>query len=174
MRDPGSLDLDDIAMTDIVDRLRDGTVSGAVDLSNLLLKAADYIENRCVDKDQHNAIVKQKNDEIERLRELTKNDGIEIGSYRKGTGLRGEIRAVEAENEKLRAVVEVAKETVAGKDRNTDSAGQVYVDEGSLQALQRALAALDSESGDPLRYGAESSTIKIDKPIDPTTTKEDK
>ena len=33
--------------------------------------------------------------ELEHLREITKNDGIEIGSYRDGTGLRGENRQLE-------------------------------------------------------------------------------
>ena len=34
---------------------------------------------------------------LERLTELTTNDGIEIGSYRKGTGLRGELKDKDAE-----------------------------------------------------------------------------
>ena len=44
--------------------------------------------------------------EVERLQELTANDGKEIGSYREGTGLRGENRRLEAEVERLRAMLQ--------------------------------------------------------------------
>ena len=42
-------------------------------------------------------------DRIEELEELTKNDGIEIGSYRKRTGLRGHVRKMEHRIEVLEA-----------------------------------------------------------------------
>jgi hypothetical protein len=47
--------------------------------------------------------------ENERLRELTENDGKEIGSYREGTGLRGE-------NRRLRAALEDALPCLAEHD----------------------------------------------------------
>ena len=47
--------------------------------------------------------------EIERLEALTEADGKEIGSYRKGTGLRGENRAMMDRIEQLEALLKVAK-----------------------------------------------------------------
>ena len=44
-------------------------------------------------------------DRIEELEELTKNDGIEIGSYRKRTGLRGHVRKMEHRIEVLEEVL---------------------------------------------------------------------
>jgi aspartate/tyrosine/aromatic aminotransferase len=45
-------------------------------------------------------------DEIKRLTALTEADAKEIGSYREGTGLRGEIKNKDAENERLLAALE--------------------------------------------------------------------
>jgi hypothetical protein len=53
--------------------------------------------------------IKALQTEIERLRELTENDGKEIGSYREGTGLRGE-------NRRLRAALEDALPCLAEHD----------------------------------------------------------
>ena len=70
-------------------------------------------------------------DEIERLKELTENDGKEIGSYREGTGLRGENRALEADNERLLAALEsIANNTCC---------------EGCQEAKRVALAALEQD-----------------------------
>ena len=59
-------------------------------------------------------VAKHAADRIEELEALTKADGKEIGSYRKGTGLRGEnkrlqkmLDEVEAENQRLREALEL-------------------------------------------------------------------
>ena len=47
--------------------------------------------------------------------------------------------------DKLEKVLEAANEVIEGCDRNTLSAGQVYVDEGSLRALIVAIAAAEED-----------------------------
>lgn len=54
--------------------------------------------------------------EVERLTALTEADGKEIGSYRDGTGLRGENRALEDRNLKLERVYEAAKKYIQARD----------------------------------------------------------
>jgi len=52
-------------------------------------------------------------DRIEELEELTKNDGIEIGSYRKRTGLRGHVRGLRGHVRKMEHRIEVLEEVLA-------------------------------------------------------------
>jgi hypothetical protein len=56
-------------------------------------------------------------DKNQRLRELTENDGKEIGSYREGTGLRGENQRLRAALERIEVRgIEIISERVGGSD----------------------------------------------------------
>ena len=74
--------------------------------------------------------------EVERLRELTTNDGKEIGSYREGTGLRGENRRLEVENERLRAALLHIASNICAEP------GEYY-----SEAKKIALAAIGGDDG---------------------------
>jgi hypothetical protein len=108
-------------MTDLIERLRAVYEDKYCD-QTLFNEAADRIEeleaenarllNRIAELGSYLDEEREKNEkqvrmtmdlryENERLRELTTNDKQEIGSYRKGTGLRGENRALEAQVEAL-------------------------------------------------------------------------
>ena len=51
---------------------------------------------------------------------------------------------LEAKDQRIAEFTQIARELIRNADYDTGSAGQVYVDEGSLQALGRVLASEDT------------------------------
>ena len=50
----------------------------------------------------------------------------------------------EAKDQRIAEFTQISRELIRNADYDTGSAGQVYVDEGSLQALGRVLASEDT------------------------------